>query len=237
MPAKRYLLSCLAVIFLTGCAGLTPEPQKTTAVKRPSRPRIPQYEAPRPDEGSLWSEISEVSLYPDNKARKVGDIVVVKIEENPAASLGANTKTSRSSSISAKLKLFGYMKALAENNPRLAQTPGTDDLINAILASSFDGKGSSDRNGNIKAYISAVVVKVFPNGNMFVDGRREINVNNETQYITFSGTVRPEDISPNNEVSSTYIAGAKISYGGIGAITDKQRPGWLGRAIDYVWPF
>ena len=87
------------------------------------------------------------------------------------------------------------------------------------------------------AYVPAVVTKVLPNGNLVIIGKREIRVNQETQYITLSGIVRPDDIGPTNEVSSTYMADAKIVYSGTGPLADKQRPGWLGRAIDHVWPF
>ncbi len=129
------------------------------------------------------------------------------------------------------------MQALADKNSRLAQNPGEDDLIKAGLGMSFDGKGSSDRDGHVKAYVSAMVVKVLPNENLFIQGKREIKVNNETQYIALSGIIRPEDISPNNEIPSSYVANAKITYSGIGPLADKQRPGWLGRIVDYVWPF
>jgi flagellar L-ring protein precursor FlgH len=222
-------------------------------IKMIHEPQFSGYEPPKIEEGSLWSEIGGIDLYPDRRARKVGDIVTVRIVEDPEAELNANTKTARMSSIDAKLKFLGYMKALAEKNPRLkflgymkalaeknprlAQNPGEDDLIKAGLGMSFDGKGSSDRDGHIKAYVSAIVLKVLPNGSMYINGKRQIRVNNETQYITISGMIRPEDIGPNNEISSTYVANARIAYSGKGPLADKQRPGWLGRIIDYVWPF
>ena len=87
----------------------------------------------------MWSETTGLDLYLDKKARRVGDIVVVRIVEDPKASLNATTTTSKSSTIAAKLKLLGYMDALAAKNPRLAQVPGTDDLINATLKSDFSG--------------------------------------------------------------------------------------------------
>jgi len=189
------------------------------------------------EEGSLWSDARGITLYPDTTARRVGDVVTVRIVEDPEAELNANTKTSRSSSINAQLKFLGYMQALADKNSRLAQNPGEDDLIKAGLGMSFDGKGSSDRDGHVRAYVSAMVVKVLPNENLFIQGKREIKVNNETQYIALSGIIRPEDISPNNEIPSSYVANAKITYSGIGPLADKQRPGWLGRIVDYVWPF
>jgi flagellar L-ring protein precursor FlgH len=238
MADRRYLLLCITFIFLTGCAGLSKEPSHMVQTTKIQKPKFSVYEPPKPEEGSLWSEVSEVSLFQDMKARKVGDIVTVRIVEDPEAELNANTKTSRSSSIdAAKLKFLGYMKALAEKNSRLAQDPGTDNLFSASLGTAFDGKGSSDRDGHVKAYITAVVEKVLFNGNLYINGQREVRVNNETQYITLSGVVRPKDITSSNEVSSTYVADARITYSGSGPVADKQRPGWLGRVVDYVWPF
>jgi flagellar L-ring protein FlgH len=238
MANKRCLILWITFIFLTGCAGVSKDPSLMVQKVEIQKPKFNVYEPPKPEEGSLWSEMSEVSLFHDMKARKVGDTVTVRIVEDPEATLNANTKTSRSSSVdAAKLKFLGYMKALAENNSRLAQNPGTDDLISASLSTSFDGKGSSDRDGHVKAYITAVVEKVLFNGNLYVNGQREVRVNNETQYITLSGIVRPKDISSSNEVSSTYVADARITYSGRGPLADKQKPGWLGRVLDYVWPF
>lgn len=238
MFKRKNLIFCLIIISLTGCAAWPRNTRDVPEIKRIQEPQIPEYGPLRVAEGSLWSEICSIDLYPDKRARRVGDLVTVRIVEDPEAKLNANTKTSRSSGVNvSKLKFLGYMKALAEKNPRLAQNPGTDDLMLASLGLQFDGKGSSDRDGYVKAYISAMVVKVLPNGNLYIQGKREIKVNNETQYITLSGIIRPEDISPSNEISSTYVANAKITYSGIGPIADKQRPGWLGRIVDHVWPF
>jgi len=239
MAARHYLILCIVFICLAGCASM---PAKATSrvneVQKVSESRYPDVEPAPTAEGSLWSEVSGLDLFPDRRARKIGDIVTVRIVEDPEAELNANTKTSRSSSVTAaKLKMLGYMKALAEKNPRLAQNPGTDDLFSAALGMDFDGQGSSDRDGHVKAYIAAVVEKVFRNGNLFINGTREIKVNNEMQYITFSGIARPEDISTGNEISSTYVASAKITYSGKGPVADKQKPGWLGRIVDHVWPF
>ena len=62
-------------------------------------------------------------------------------------------------------------------------------------------------------------------------------MNNEAQYIVLSGVVRPEDISTTNEIASTYVANAQVYYSGVGAVADKQKPGWLGKVVDNVWPF
>jgi flagellar L-ring protein precursor FlgH len=239
MMMKRVTMMVLAltglILSMTGCAAIPVTPSDVAEMKQIKAPVYPEPEEPRA-EGSLWSRTG-IEMFTDRKARQVGDIVVVRIVEDPQARLNANTNVSRSSGINAKLKFLGYMEALAEKNPRLAQNPGVDDLISSELGSEFKGSGTSDRKGYIKAYVSAVVVKVFPNGNLFINGKREIKVNNEAQYITLSGIVRPEDITSTNEVSSTYVADARIYYSGVGAVADKQKPGWMGKVVDHVWPF
>lgn len=237
MRLKKWTALAFGFFFMGGCASLTGQTAGIREIREIQEPRYPVYQAPVSAEGSLWSDGAGMELFPDRRARRVGDLVTVRIVEDPEAELNANTKTSRSSDVAAKLKFLGYMDALADKNSRLAQNPGTDDLIKATLANTFDGKGSSDRDGHVKAYVSAVVIGVRPNGHLIINGKREIKVNHETQYITLSGIIRPEDIGPSNEVSSTYVANAKIVYSGIGPVSDKQQPGLLMRVMDHVWPF
>ena len=232
MIKKKVILS-LAVLFLLPACG-TSRMAATTPPAEIIQPYARPLAAPlKPEEGSLWTETLEASLYTELRARRVGDIVTVRIVEDPKAELKADTKTSRSSSINAKLEFLGYMDALAAKNPRL----NPDDLVSASLQSQHDGKGSSNREGSVRAYVSAVVEQVLPNGYLFIRGKREIRVNHEKQYILLSGIIRPEDINAQNEIASTYVADAEIVYAGVGPVSDKQRPGWMGRIIDHVWPF
>jgi len=76
----------------------------------------------------------------------------------------------------------------------------------------------------------------LPNGNLEIVGTREVTVNSEEQTIALSGIIRPRDISPDNIILSTYISDAKIAYSGSGIINDRQRPGWMARILDWVWP-
>lgn len=230
-------------VFLTlsavvgGCAAAPMNISHVPEVQNAPEPRYVTVPPPQKAEGALWSGADGISLYTDRRAHRVGDVVVVRIEENPEAELSANTKAKRSSNLSNKLKFFGLMKQIANNHPTFPQNPGSDELIKSVFESDFDGQGTSDRDGHVNAYISAMVVQVLPNGNLVISGRRQISVNHETQYILVSGVVRPEDINTNNEISSTFVADARIVYSGVGVLADKQKPGWLGRAIDHVWPF
>ena len=223
---------------MNGCGTTTKSSPLAKNIQNEPIVTPPLYTSPVIAEGSLWSDVEGMRIYTDRRAKRLGDIVKVSIVEDPEANVNANTKTSRNSGVSAsQLEILGWMTQLGRMYPDIAQDAGTDNLITANLGMSFDGQGSSDRDGHIKAYVPAEVKQIFPNGNLFISGQREIKINLETQYVSVSGVIRPEDINQYNEIASSSIASAKIAYSGSGPIADKQRPGWFTRVLDYVWPF
>jgi flagellar L-ring protein precursor FlgH len=169
------------------------------------------------------------------KAQRVGDIITINIVENSRANKTANTTTNRSNSVDSAIDaLFGY------EAPGALPTPGDFNLMKGVRAGfngQFSGSGSTSRNENITAKISCRIIQVLPNDNLVVRGSQEILVNNEKQYITVQGVIRPADVATDNSVLSTYLADARIEYTGEGDVSDKQRAGWLSRALDKIWPF
>lgn len=183
--------------------------------------------------GSIW-QASSGGMTEDLKARRRGDIVTIVITETASASKEAKTDTSRGSTINAGIPNFmGLEKVgLLKNN-----IGDLSKLINASVDSSYKGSGSTSRAENLKATMTARVLDVLPNGNMMIEGRRNIKVNNEDQEIILEGTIRPRDIGADNVINSIYIADARISYAGRGIISDRQSPGWLMNIVDKLWPF
>lgn len=236
-------LAAMGAAVLSGCAVLRPRPTTQDPGGSVPTPVAEPYPIPEHNEGSLWSNTGSTKLFVDMKAREIGDLVTVTISETPSAKLDANTKTSRDSSIEAGITdLLGYMKALEAKNKMGVPDTSTSrfdrtKMFTANFTPSFDGKGSSDRSGSVVASITARVVQVLPNGHLRISGKREIMVNNETEFLTISGIIRPEDISEDNVIQSTYVADARIEYTGKGVIADKQKPGWLMRILDNAWPF
>ena len=227
-------MSVVGITILSGCATRAGK----ASVQAPSGDirgsQLESYPLPEPSEGSLWADGGSTKLFVDLRAREVGDLVTVQISETQSGKLDANTKTSRDSSMEAGITdLLGYMQRLDEKKRSLNRK----SLFNANFKPSFDGKGSSDRSGSVVASITARVLQVLPNGNLYISGKREVRVNDETQFITVAGIIRPEDIGQDNVIQSTYIADARVEYTGKGVIADKQRPGWLMRILDHVWPF
>jgi flagellar L-ring protein precursor FlgH len=249
------LKTCVLCFFLaavmTGCATLMKGmPGQKHPVQAGSLRVIPQGEEVTPQEaksyvyeenpyeGSLWApQNSRAHLFMDTKARYINDILTVKIIEASDASRNAATKVTRKGGLKSKVvNFFGSPLDFG-----LETLWGKDEPFEPTIITEsendFNGAGTTIRKDKLIATITAKVVDVYPNGNMTIEGRREVTVNNEKQYIILSGIVRPEDISSDNVVFSTTIADAKITLSGKGVIADKQKPGWGHRVFDWLYPF
>jgi flagellar L-ring protein precursor FlgH len=216
-------------IFLAGCAIQTAE------VKSPTFDEQLQPPKPTYTNGSIW-QASSGGLAEDMKARRPGDILTVVIVEQASASKEATTDTERNSSMAAGIP---YLLGLETSNTLYGKWTNADPskLVSASTSSKFEGSGSTTRKENLVATMSAKVVDVLPTGNFKIEGRRNVKVNNEDQIMILEGTVRPQDISSSNRISSSLIADARITYTGKGVVSDRQRPGWLMNFLDWIWPF
>ncbi|MDD2539427.1 MAG: flagellar basal body L-ring protein FlgH [Desulfuromonadaceae bacterium] len=223
---KRFLLLAVTVA-VSGCAVQKTDVKTSGLDEQLPRP-VADYTS-----GSIW-QANSGNLTDDFKARRRGDIVTIVITETASASKEAKTDTSRGSTVNAGIPNFMGLEnvGLLKNN-----VGDLSKLINASVDSSFKGSGTTSRQENLNATITARIINVLPNGNLMIEGRRNIKVNNEDQEIILEGTIRPRDISPNNTINSIYVADARISYSGRGIISDRQSPGWLMNIVDKLWPF
>jgi flagellar L-ring protein precursor FlgH len=249
-----FTLFCLLLACLAGCTA-TRQTLPPVAETMPIKPKVPieTVSLPRPESnGSLYE--SNGSLYAtrsmfndffiDTKARKVGDIVTVKISESSKATNSADTKTGRESALEAGIDtLFDIEdwyedKVLDNITSKLPRpNPFGNPSVKGSMSSDFNGTGSTSRSGDLNAFITCRVTELLPNGNLKIIGSREILVNHETQMIILSGVIRPRDIDDDNVILSTFISNAKIAYSGSGIVNDRQRPGWLANLLNSVWPF
>jgi flagellar L-ring protein FlgH len=187
--------------------------------------------------GSLWQEENgRAYLYEDLRAMRVGDILTIKVVESHKGSKSADTAAQRESTIHNSLIGSG-MGYLGLPGLRLSDEARRGFGIDASASNKFGGKGATSREGNLTGTISAIVTEVLPNGDLRIEGRREVTVNSEKQLMTIAGIVRRVDVDTKNTVLSSAIADAKIEYAGLGVLDDVQRPGWFVRVLDWIYPF
>jgi flagellar L-ring protein precursor FlgH len=228
--------SILRVVFTTLCVvGLL------TACLTPKLPPPPQKyvyqedKGPRSSTNSLWTD--RAGLYENVQARRLNDLVTINVAENISGSGTADTATSGKSTLEVGVdSMFGSPLNFGLKNLWGGQTPFVPAAA-GHANTAFTGTGNTTRAGQLIGTITAKVVEVMPNGNLVLQSRKEITINNEKQILILRGMVRPEDIAMDNSVSSGKIADAEVYFVGDGIIQDKQRPGWFVRVIDNIWPF
>jgi flagellar L-ring protein precursor FlgH len=199
----------------------------------------PQFAQPEikkaPLPGTIWAgENSVNSLFADRRAKRVNDVVTIVVNENAVGGNNANTTTSRDTTTTAGVtSVLGLEGSMLD----LLRKPAATIGVGGTSANSLKGVGKTSRDGNLTATMSARVMNILENGNFLIEGRRQVTVNAEDQYLIITGIVRPDDIATDNTILSQNIADAKIVYTGKGVVDDKMRPGWLTRIVDWVWPF
>jgi flagellar L-ring protein precursor FlgH len=224
-------------IALGGCnaSNSTPTPMPIlTPVQNYTEPQD-RYGNP----GSLFSESSSSMLFEDSRARRIGDILLIKIVENTKAKHKADTTADKTNELELGVSsLLGFSTV----NPimvggRFTGKIGDTPLIGAESSSALTATGETKRENYVTTTIGARVINVLPNNVLQIAGLREIQVYDETEYMIVTGLVRSCDVLADNSVLSTQLAESKISYYGKGVLADKQKPGWLSRLLDSIWPF
>jgi flagellar L-ring protein FlgH len=228
----------VAGIALLGVAGVACSPAHVA----PFTPRQRLYTpgsyaqkdlAARSANGSLFSNALPGYLE-DTRAHRVGDTVVINLDENADAAGGSNTKLARESQgTSGVSALLGILPALKRAYP--AMDP--QKLFDFNAKSGFSGDGATTRRGQLTGSIAVRVTKELPNGDLFLEGTKVVLINNEEQHLYVSGLARTADIGPDNSLLSSRIADAQIEFTGRGDVADQQRRGWAARALDVINPF
>ena len=169
------------------------------------------------------------SLGSDLRARRVNDLVTIRVIESVAAAGSADSSLDKSSSAGASVsKLFG-----AES--KLPSFIDPTSLASMSADTQFKGGGTTTRTGELSAVVTARVVEVLPNGDLVLEGAREIDINGDRQVIVLTGVVRTADVMPGNVALSTSIGQLRIRYFGRGLIKDNLQPGWLVRILNKIF--
>lgn len=214
----------LMSVFILGCAS------KNEYAKpyNPVPPEIKEEKTVR-TAGSLYTG-SYNNLFSDSKAFTVGDVITIKVIETIAGQTASGTTTQEQSKMDLNLPSPTIMgKKVPNKTPIAGMTESNSDT--------YKGTASTNRSSKLIASISARVVKVYPNGNLFIVGKKVVKVNDDYQTLVISGIVRPTDILQDNSVDSSRISDLYVEYNGEGYMADSTRPGWLAQFLKKIWPF
>lgn len=176
---------------------------------------------------SLWTDRAG-SLVSDVRAHRAGDILTILIDEQSTAEKRAETDLQRDSSFSSRLTPPAFER------PAFLRRFLLSLAASGEARSNYEGEGRTTRTDRATGILTARVVRVLDNGDLLIEGRRLVKVNDETQTLVVSGIVRPYDIGPDNTVASSRIADGEVRVEGTGAVSDRQRPGLIQRIFDFL---
>lgn len=242
-PLTRVALPALLVAGLSACntmsrlseVGSGPELSKIEdpQAKKGYQPVSLPMPTPTPAErnpNSLWRAGSK-AFFKDQRAAKVGDLITVEIVIKDQAKLQNETQRSRDNSDTANLNNFLGFQSAGLLGAKL------DPSVDLGSTTKNDGKGAITRSESVELKLAAIITQTLPNGNLVLQGKQEVRVNEELRDLVITGVIRPEDVTSTNTVSYEKIAEARISYGGRGQVSDVQQPRYGQQIFDILMPF
>lgn len=216
----------MLTLLLSGC--ISPEPRPDDPIYAPVI--TASREAPEQNLGSLYQSGYEISLFTDRRAARVGDVLMVTLDERTTSSKKSDTDIKKENDLQ-----FGAGTVFGQGI-----TNNGNDLLSASINQKrkFAGASASDQSNRLQGSITVTVSEVLPNGLLVVRGEKWMTLTNGEEFIRVRGLVRQADINPDNTISSTKLADARITYSGTGEFADSGRQGWGSRFFNTKWwPF
>ena len=184
---------------------------------------------------SIWKRRNRTSafLFVDNRARQVGDLLMVLIEENTGIQNQEQKLLDKATSSTGEFNFGG-----TTSSPNVSREAAAGlDASNATTRN-LQGTASFLANRRFADQITVRVIDVKPNGNIVIAGSRQRIVAGETRTLQVAGQLRPNDIAiDGNYVLSSAIADFRVSYTSAGQEQRFVNHGWFGKFVNRVWPF
>jgi flagellar L-ring protein FlgH len=182
------------------------------------------HQASSASPGSLYTSTGRLADgFRDVRASQVYDLVTIIVSDKASAISTGGTNTSRKSSVKSSIASAALPKGAVAALANLANTSSNTQL---------QGAGTTSRESTLTTTVTAEVTDVLPNGNLVIQGLKDISVNSEKQVITVRGIIRPDDLSPINSVPSDRVARMEVRVNGKGVVNDAvKRPFFLYRLL------
>ncbi len=191
---------------------------------------------------SLWKKRVTINynLFDDNRGKRVGDIVKVKVTEATTIDSDETSTSNNSNKTTGKVDTERFARGIlsaiktgrnAKFDARAANT------FESEFTNDFSGKGDYKSNRSVVLTLTAMIVEVLDNGNLVLEGKREVEVNKENYILKLTGIARPIDIAIDNTINSDQLSNVDFALEGKGWLTRAGKKGWFNRVVDAFWPF
>lgn len=167
---------------------------------------------------SLWSDQS--NLFADSRPTRIGDIVTVTVAERTSTKDEGKTDLTKTnkSEVGDGIGILDFIKKLGFGS-----------------SSAMTGDASTERKHTLTTTITCLVTEVLPNGNLVIEGSRNVRTHEENLRLRIEGVIRPQDVGPDNSVLSDRVANATLSVEGKGSVGRLQKPGILTQILQSIF--
>lgn len=170
---------------------------------------------------AAFSAEAQRSLYEDVKATRIGDVITVVLMENISGSSSTDASNRSGTSGQASASVTGNLSSFL---PLF----GANSSVDYQNSDRVTAQQSQLLRGNLSVRIEDVT----PNGDLYVIGKRTMEINGEMHSVNLKGFVRPNDVDNFNRVPSYRVANAEIMYLKEDSFEhEKRRPGFVRRVI------
>jgi flagellar L-ring protein precursor FlgH len=210
---------------LSGCITLNPKVDVVEPTQ--ARPTPPATTAATNPNGSIFQGAGYRPLYETHRARMVGDIITIVINEELKANQEKTTTIQKDGKVSSGITAVPLIGASS-----LAKLEAAGNSNNT-----YNGKGTAKADNKFEGNITATVIEVLPNGHLIVSAEKQIGIGPNVDVLRFSGQIDPMAIQRDNSVSSQKVANVRVEQRGQGAQQEAQGIGWLSRIFLSISPF
>jgi flagellar L-ring protein precursor FlgH len=199
---------------LAGC-GTTP----SSIVEHPTTARPVAQAVQTPANGAIYQAAAYRPLFEDRRARHVGDVLTIVINEKTQAGKEASSNAAKTSAVDASI---GTVAGIP-----LKTLQGL--TLGAEASAEYDDESKLNSSNTFSGSVTVTVIEVLPNGNLVVAGEKQIGLDKGTEYVRLSGVVQPDTIQAGNTVSSAKVADARIEYRTSAKFDKAEMMSWMAR--------
>jgi flagellar L-ring protein precursor FlgH len=172
---------------------------------------------------------------PDMRMIQVNDLLTVIVREDRKSISDAKLESEKTWDIQSELK--DWLRINSEDKLVPQNFPEGTPKIGFQYDNQYDGKGKHERKDTLVTRLAVKVIDVKPNGNLIIQGRKELRIGEEVHVATLTGECNADDVTPERSILSTQVYDLKIDMPDAGAVRDATRRGWLMKLIDFARPF
>ncbi len=180
---------------------------------------------------SSWTYIP----VPPPREIKKHDVVSVRVDVLSRMASDGELRRRKDARYDARLKDWIKLNGLRSVKP--AEMNDGEPRMRGELRSDYRAIGELETSESLAFNLACEVVDIRPNGNLVLEGRAKIRLNDECWTYVLSGLCRPESIGPNNVVLSRDIIDLDIHKDETGSVASGYQRGWFQKLFDIFQPF